>query len=338
MIRVGIASLLQIKSGIYHNDFALWGCYNFPEELTLAPMRRIMKVFITGGSGFVGREIIQQLLAAGHSVRALVRREGALANPGDIEEIIGDTTQLDSWREQLAGCDAVIHLVGIIREFPGKGVTFNKLHVESTANVLYAAAEQGVKRYLQMSANGTRKNAVTQYHQTKWEAEERVRKSDLEWTIFRPSLIYGPNDQFINMLAQLVKVLPVVPVMGDGKYQLQPVNVIDIAKGFVTALEKDGTVEKTYQCCGPRACSYDQLLDIIAQALGQVAGARKIHQPLWLMKPIVAALQSIPLFPMTSDQLQMLLEGNLCTDTCWQDEFSLELHNLSSSIKTYLQP
>jgi NADH dehydrogenase len=139
------------------------------------------------------------------------------------------------------------------------------------------------------------------------------------------------------MLAQLIKVLPIVPVMGDGRYQLQPVNVVDVANGFVAALVKEESVQKTYQCCGPQAFSYDQLLDIIAQALGQVAGARKIHQPLWLMKPIVAALQSIPQFPMTSDQLQMLLEGNICTDRCWQDEFSLELQDFSSSIRTYLQ-
>ena len=156
------------------------------------------------------------------------------------------------------------------------------------------------------------------------------------WTIFRPSLIYGSNDQFVNMLANLIKVLPVVPVMGDGQYQLQPVSVIDVASGFVRALDKAETVGKTYQCCGLQAFSYDQLLDLIAQALGQVSGTRKLHQPLWLMKPIVTALQNISLFPMTSDQLQMLLEGNICTDTCWEDDLGLELHDFSSSIRAYL--
>jgi uncharacterized protein YbjT (DUF2867 family) len=296
-----------------------------------------MQVFITAGSGFVGQEVIHQLFSAGHSVRALVRAEGALAHFNGIKEIIGDITQPESLREQLCGCDAVIHLVGIIREFPKKGVTFKSLHVKSTENVLQAAAEQGVKRYLQMSANGTRENAVSKYHQTKWEAEEMVRRSGLDWTIFRPSLIYGPKDQFINMLARMIKLLPIVPVMGDGKYQLQPVNVIDVANGFVTALDQEKTVGKTYQCCGSQAFSYDQLLDAIAQTLGLVAGARKIHQPLWLMKPVVAALQSVAQFPMTSDQLQMLLEGNVCSDTCWREDLSLELHDFSNSIRGYLQ-
>ena len=296
-----------------------------------------MKVFITGGSGFVGQEIIHHLFQAGYSVRALVRTKGALDHFSGIEEIVGDTTQTESLRDQLCGCDAVIHLVGIIREFPKKGVTFENLHVKSTANVLQAATDQGVKRYLQMSANGTREHAVSKYHQTKWEAEEMVRRSSLDWTIFRPSLIYGPQDQFINMLAQLIKLLPIVPVMGDGKYRLQPVNVTDVAKGFVTALDQEKTVGKTYQCCGPQAFSYDQLLDIIAQTLGLVSGARKIHQPLWLMKPIIATLQSIPQFPMTRDQLQMLLEGNTCSDSCWQEDFGLQLHDFSSSIRASLK-
>ena len=170
-----------------------------------------------------------------------------------------------------------------------------------------------------------------------WEAEEMVRRTSLEWTIFRPSLIYGPGDQFINMLAQLIKTLPVVPVMGDGRYQLQPVHVTDVAAGFVQALEKQETIGKTYQCCGSQVFSYDQLLDAVAQGLGRGSGVRKIHQPLWLMKPVVAAMQSIPQFPMTSDQLQMLLEGNICSDSCWQDDLCLEIHDFPSSIRAYLQ-
>ncbi|SEA38438.1 NADH dehydrogenase [Desulfuromusa kysingii] len=296
-----------------------------------------MQVFITGGSGFVGRAVIQRLINEGHSVRALVRAEGAVRGIAEVEEVLGDTTQPETLSAQLSDCDAVIHLVGIIREFPKKRVTFQQLHVASTANVLEAATAQGVKRFLQMSANGTRADAITRYHQTKWEAEEQVRQSGLDWTIFRPSLIYGPDDQFINLLARLIKALPVVPVMGNGDYQLQPVHVADVAAGFVRALETSGAVGKTYHCCGPEVLSYNQLLDVIARCLGQRGGARKLHQPLWLMQPVVAAMQSIPQFPMTSDQLQMLLEGNVCPDCCWKDDLTLELQNLTSGIQAYLQ-
>ena len=296
-----------------------------------------MKVFITGGSGFVGRAIIHQLLISGHSVRALIRQPAALFHFSNVETVVGNTTQPETLENQLSGCHAVIHLVGIIREFPGRGVTFNQLHIESTNNILRAASEQGVKRYLQMSANGSREEGMTNYHRTKWEAEESVRQSNLAWTIFRPSLIFGQHDQFVNMLAQLIKRLPLVPVMGDGQYQLQPVSVFDIAKSFTAALNKPETIGKTYSCCGPQTFSYDQILDLIALALGKSAGVRKIHQPLRLMRPLVAALQRIPQFPITSDQLQMLLEGNICPDKSWQNDFSLDLHEFYSSIKTYLK-
>ena len=296
-----------------------------------------MKVFVTGGSGFVGREIITELLNHGHSVRALVRNAKSLQLVDDLETVVGDTTSHGTWCEKLAGCDAVIHLVGIIREFRSKNITFEKLHRQSTHNVVQAAENLGVKRFLQMSANGTRGDAVTRYHQTKWEAEELVRQSGLEWTIFRPSLIFGPQDQFVNMLARLIKLLPVVPVMGDGTYRLQPVCVNDVSVAFVDALIRPETVGKTYHCCGPEILSYDQLLDLIAEALGQVSGVRKFHQPLCLMKPLVGILESIPVFPLTSDQLTMLLEENTCNNNSWSDDFGLALTDLRTGIAAYLK-
>lgn len=295
-----------------------------------------MNVFITGGSGFVGREIIARLVAENHSVRALVRQAERLADFPGIETVGGDTTKPDTLEGKLTGCDAVIHLVGIIREFPGRGITFDKLHTQSTANMLNAAQEQGVKRYIQMSANGTRKQAQTGYHRTKWEAEEQVRQSALDWTILRPSLIFGPNDMFVNMLARLVKMLPLVPVMGDGQYQLQPVHVDDVAKSFVAALDTPETLHKTYSSCGPRAYSYSEILDLIGKALG-LTRVRKIHQPLGLMKPMVSILQALPFFPMTSDQLQMLLEGNVCPDNSWSKAFDLKLRDFAEGITEYVK-
>jgi NADH dehydrogenase len=141
---------------------------------------------------------------------------------------------------------------------------------------------------------------------------------------------------FVNMLAQLIKALPVTPVMGDGQYLLQPVHVSDVAQSFVAALNKPETRGKTYACCGPETFSYNQILDLIGKALG-LSRVRKIHQPLCLMKPLVGLLQAIPLFPMTSDQLQMLLEGNVCKDNHWVDDFALELTEFAAGIQAYLK-
>ena len=294
-----------------------------------------MKVFLTGATGFVGQEVLKQTLSREHSVKLLVRSPGKITPQPDIEEHIGDTTDPQSLQNGLTGCDAVINLVGIIREHPKRGITFAKLHTASTRNMLQAAKEQGVSRFLQMSANGTRADAVTTYHKTKWAAEQLVRDSDLDWTIFRPSLIFGPKDQFINMLAGLIRKLPVVPVMGNGNYRLQPVSVKNIAEGFVNALETPESIGQIYHCGGPDIYSYNQLLDLIGAAMGKKSVC-KLHHPLALMKPVVKVMQSIPQFPITRDQLEMLLEENICDQSDWQNTFKLELQTLPKGIAEYI--
>lgn len=294
-----------------------------------------MRVFLTGGTGFVGRRLIYELLQQGHQVRALVRASGKTL-PAEVDIVTGDTTHYEMLAGAAHECDAIINLVGIIREFPAKKITFDRLHTQTTKHLIRLAQETGIKRYIQMSANGTRADAATAYHQTKWAAEQALRASDLDWTIFRPSLIFGPDDQFVNMLASLIKTLPVVPVMGDGRYRLQPVYVADVARSFVRALENNSTFLQTYHCCGPTQLPYDEVLDLIGYALQRSRPVVKLHHPLWLMKPLVAAFQHLPFFPMTSDQLTMLLEENICSSTDWQETFHLELTDLDKGIRQYL--
>jgi nucleoside-diphosphate-sugar epimerase len=294
-----------------------------------------MKVFLTGATGFVGQEILRHVLDAGHQVRTLVRFPSKFDEHPKLETVVGDVTESESLQGKLADCDAVIHLVGIIREFPARNITFQKLHTEATRNMLRAAKEQKVPRFLQMSANGTRADALTGYHKTKWEAEQWVRQSELDWTIFRPSLIFGPRDQFVNMLADLIRKLPVVPVMGDGKYRLQPVSIKDVAAGFVNALTTSESIGRTFYCGGPQAYSYDEILDMIGAAIGKSA-VYKLHLPLLLMKPLIRLLQSIPQFPMTRDQLQMLREENICDPSEWRQTLHLEIKDFASGIAEYL--
>ena len=239
-----------------------------------------MKVFVTGGTGFVGREMLRQLLRAGHTVRALVREgsENRLEEPGKVELHAGDITDSTSLSGALQGCDAVIHLVGIIREFPGRGVTFKKMHVTATDNMLEACDEQGVRRFLHMSSNGTRANGSTDYHRTKWQAEELVRDSGLDWTIFRPSLIFGHGSEFVKMLTELIRRVPIVPVIGDGQYRMQPVSVAQVAESFVRALEMPETIGATYLQGGSESYSYDEILDLTGKAMGRDK-VTKLHQP-----------------------------------------------------------
>ena len=292
-----------------------------------------MKVFLTGGTGFVGSEVLRQLVSAGHSVRALVREgsEDKLSVTEGVEVHHGDITDAASLVGALEGCDAVIHLVGIIREFPGRGVTFKKMHVEGTENVLEAAEEQGVSRYLHMSSNGTRERSDTGYHRTKWQAEESVRNSNLEWTIFRPSLIFAQGSEFVHMLSEVIRRLPVVPVIGDGQYRMQPVALKEVASTFVKALELPETINKIYHLGGGESYSYDEILDLTSQAMGKGL-AIKIHQPLFMIKPMIKVMQISEHFPITSDQLTMLIEGNVCAPTEWQDTFGLKATSYAEGI------
>ena len=131
------------------------------------------------------------------------------------------------------------------------------VNVEGTVNVLEAAKKAGVKRYLHMSALGTRPNARSRYHQTKWAAEEAVRKSGLAWTIFRPSMIYGPHDISINVLAKLLRRSPFVPIFGKGTARIQPISIENVAKCFVAAIKNDETIGKTYDLAGPEAFTWN---------------------------------------------------------------------------------
>lgn len=294
-----------------------------------------MKLFIAGGTGFVGGHLVRELLHRGHELLLLSHGRSGMRQPG-VSLVTGDVTDPSGYAAAMQGCDAVINLVGIIREFPSRGITFERLHVQATAAMLQAARQAGVSRYLQMSALGTRPDAVSHYHQTKWRAEEQVRSGGLAWTIFRPSLIFGPKDAFVNMLAANLRLSPVMPTFGDGTYRLQPVHGSDVARCFAAALEMPETIGQTYELCGADRFSYRELLDTIAAALGK-GNPWKPALPLGLMRPMINALQGISAFPITSDQLQMLLEENIC-DGCWRSTFTFEPIRFHEGIREYLHP
>jgi NADH dehydrogenase len=185
-----------------------------------------------------------------------------------------------------------------------------------------------------MSALGTRVDAVSGYHRTKWRAEEIVRGSGLAWTVFRPSLVFGPKDAFVNMLAGNLRLAPIMPVMGDGNYRIQPIHGNDVARCFADALEKSETAGHTYELCGEDRMTYNDLLDAIAEAMGRMKPF-KPALPLSVMKPVIKALQRFSLFPITLDQLQMLLEENICNG-CWRETFNFEPVPFKQGIKEYL--
>lgn len=282
-----------------------------------------MKVFLTGATGFVGSHLLHRLTTAGHSVVALVRPssqeklsellKGLNKEQADSVELLeGDITSSDALSpEKLEGCDAVMHLVGIIRAFPSRGITFDAVHVQGTRNVCQAAKQAGTRHFLHMSALGTRENAATDYHRSKYIAEEIVRSSGMKWTIFRPSFIIGEGSEFIEMLSGMVRKR-IVPMIGRGDRMFQPVCAGNVSEGFLKGMQQPQTAEQIYEVGGPEVLSYRSMLDILASVMD--CRIMKIPMPAGLLRPVAAVMQRFPSFPLTNDQITMFMEGSVCKD------------------------
>ena len=277
-----------------------------------------MKVFLTGGTGYVGRQILRDLLNAGHSVTALVREGSEAKLPekvtGRITLVPGDSSKPESYREALQSCEAVVNLPGLLREFPNKGITFEGVHFLGTKHLVDLVRAAGPLRFIHMSALGVREGAKPKYQETKYRAEEYLKAAGLRWTIFRPSLMFGNEKEgyanFISVLRDLLRMAPfVVPVLGDGKYQFQPVALQNVSEGFVKALTDDRLIGKIYDVAGPDRYTYDELLDMVAYVVGR--RKVKIHQPMIVMKAMASLLGGYRFFPVSRDQITMLEEGNV---------------------------
>lgn len=272
------------------------------------------RILITGGTGFVGGNIREAL--GDRPVRLLVRNrtEASRLESGNVEVIEGDVTRADSIRGAMNGCEAVIHLVAIIEE--EKGATFDNVIRLGSENVVEEARRVGIKRFVHMSAMGATNDPRYPYMRAKWAAEQAVEAAGIPWTIFRPSVIFGPGDGFINVLANLVRKAPIIPVVGSGKSKFQPVSVREVAIAFVRALDEPKTAFQTYELGGPEILTYEELLDTIAARLGKKK--LKAHVPVGLMKPVVKMTKPLPKAlrpPVTEEQLRMLALDNCSYDS-----------------------
>jgi NADH dehydrogenase len=301
------------------------------------------RVFITGGSGFVGSAVIDELLRRNHDVIALQDHRPVDARGGSVRIVNGSLFDTASLDQGIKGVEAVIHLVGIIMEHRHRGVTFERIHFEGFRNVVDATVRKGVKRYLHMSALGTRPDAVSDYHKTKFRAEEYVRSSGLDWTIFRPSFIHGPRGEFMQMQAKWArgKAPPFMfmpyfgaGVMGrGGAGNLQPVYVGDVARAFVDALEKPATVGEIYPLGGTDVVSWPQMHHIVSKAIvGRERAA--VALPAWYAKAITHVVPA-PLLPFNRDQVIMSQEDNTCDLSKFVSDFGWTPRPFEETVKSY---
>lgn len=273
-----------------------------------------MRVAIIGGTGFVGGYLIDALLNQGHGVSVLVRsgNESKVRRSSDIRTVTGDLASPDALMDVLDGCDAAIYSVGLIREFPRRGITFESTQYQGLVDTVAAAKRAGIARLLLMSAIGV-KDPGTKYQATKRRAERHALESGLDVTVLRPSVIFGDPRGTMEIATQLYRdmIRPPVPAVAFPGVTMSPVHVEDVADAFVAALIDDTSIGKTLELAGPEVLGWDEMLRRVAAAVGK--SKMLLPMPLWVMRVGATLFDWLPFYPVTREQLTMLEEGNTGT-------------------------
>ncbi len=291
-----------------------------------------MKILVTGGTGFVGSRIVHALRAEGRDVRALVRRPERAAHLASlgVELASGDVTDPASLAAAADGCTHVVHLVAILK---GKPHDFERVMTRGTQNVIAAAKGAGSERFVLMSALGTTVTTkdVVPYFGAKFAMEQDTIMSGLEYTIFRPSFVFGRGGALATFVKQ-VKYSPIVTVIGSGKQRVQPIWIDDVAEHFARALDTPAAANKTFEIGGPDIVTWDELYRTIAKVLGKRRALA--HIPASLARSGARATQWIPKAPLSADQVAMIEAGdNVVTNTDAVHTFQLPLVPLEDQIR-----
>jgi len=281
-----------------------------------------MNIALFGGTGFIGSRIARELVDNGHTPILLVRpgSERKLTNSAGCTVVYGDIESDEAIRESLTNAEAAIYAIGIIREFPRRGITYENLHYQSIVRMVNHAQSIGVKRFLLISAHGAAAKG-TAYQTTKFRAEEHLKDSGLAWTIFRPSIVFGDPQggvEFCTMLRDKIIESPFpaplffkgADIARAGTFRFSPVHVGDVAKAVVRSLDFPSAVNTVYDLGGPVVIDWKTLIATIAGACGRKKAS--LPAPAAAVSLAAALFERFSWFPVTRDQIAMLLEGNVC--------------------------
>ncbi|HEU5184579.1 MAG TPA: complex I NDUFA9 subunit family protein [Gemmatimonadaceae bacterium] len=281
-------------------------------------------VLVTGATGFVGTRVCRELARSGARVRGLVRSVAKAAErlaEFPIELHVGDIRDATSLGRAMRGCTSVVHLAAIAIERPGQ--TYDEVNARGTERVLAAMRAAGVRRLVHMSQNFASSTSPYRFLRSKGMAEDAVRASQAEWTVLCPSVIFGPQDEFVNVLARLVRLSPVIyPVPGGGSARFQPISVDDVARVVAVALGRAGTVGRAYPLGGPAQLTLRQMVERVLLAME----ARRILVPVptAVLRPVIALFQRIlPNPPVTTDLLDLLAVDNVVEGNALRDAFGI---------------
>jgi len=298
-----------------------------------------MTILVTGAAGYLGNQTVKKLVALGKPVRAMVRNtEKAKIRLKDVIDKVdivqGDVTDRDSLIPVMKDVTAVIHYVAIAMEKGGQ--TYEEVNYQGTVNVLDVAHDAGVKRFINMSQNGAKSDLPYPFLASKGRAQEYVAASDMDWTAMRPSAIFGPQDEFFNTFARLLKVTPVIfPLIGGGKAEFQPVSSDDVVEAVVRSLDDDSTIGKELVLGGPEVLTLGEIEKRIIDAMG--TWRLLVPVPVFLLRPAVIVMQNIlPGSPVSTSLLDLLAVPNTVEDNALVNHFGMEPIPFSGENLEYL--
>ncbi len=294
-----------------------------------------MIIGVTGACGFVGQHLTERLLADGHKVRALAHQKNLENTASENLEILpADVTDPQTLHDSFQECDIVCHLVGLIAET--RTQTFDRVVAQGTINIVEACKRSSVRRIIYISAIGTEKNALSRYHRTKYQAEQAIINSGLQYVILRPSVIFGPGDGFISMLERMIRLSPITPVIGSGRYKLQPVFIDDLTAVISRAVSNDIGLGQIIEIGGPEKLEFLEILNIIKRMSGR--RRMNLHLPLVFIKLMARLMETVlKPAPLTTDQLLMMEAGNVVTSASTIDLFGVKPVKLEDGLKKYMR-
>lgn len=277
-----------------------------------------MHVLVAGGNGFIGSHLVPELLDDGHEVTVLARNPDSDTLPDGVETVSGDITAYDSIESAVDGHDAVVNLVALSPLFKPKGGDrmHDEVHRHGTENLVRAAEAGGVDRFLQLSALGADPDGATAYIRAKGHAEEHVTDADLDWTLIRPSVVFGEGGEFVSFTKKLKGMfapgVPVYPLPGGGKTRFQPIHVDDLVGMLAETFTDDAHVSETYELGGPENLTLREITNMVYDAEGK--SITIVSVPMALAGVGLSVGGKIPGFPMGADQYRSLQFDNTTAD------------------------
>jgi NADH dehydrogenase len=296
-------------------------------------------LLVTGGTGLVGAAIVDELLRRGEAVAVLGRDEEKIKRrfDGRVEARAGDVTRPETLAAAMQGMDTVINAVQFPSspiEIPRKDWTFENVDYKGTVNLVDAAKASGVKRFVYLSAVGADPDGPKHWFRFKGLAEEYVRESRLEWTIVRPTWVFGPQDDSLNRIIGFSKFLPFVPLFGDGRQAMQPVFVEDVGRVVADAAMKPEAVGEVFELGGPEVMSMNDVLQTALEVMGRKRFI--LHQPIILGKVAGKAASLLPNPPLSADAVDFINDPAVADTTNLHRVLQPELKTLRVGLETYL--